>query len=131
MGAGRPPKAVGFKSQAGCSSTRSAAPISIIHQKRECNPLLGIVSGEQLKTSYSDRRAADAAASGGTMKIEIGLVLAFLALTPVAATSQTQEEQQACMDDAFRVCSQDIPDRDKVAACLARNIDQISPACPP
>ena len=53
------------------------------------------------------------------MKIQIGIALAFLTLAPAAATAQTQEEQQACTDDAFSVCGQDIPDRDKVAACLA------------
>jgi hypothetical protein len=63
------------------------------------------------------------------MKIQIGIALAFLTLAPAAATAQTQEEQQACTDDAFSVCGQDIPDRDKVAACLARNIDRISQAC--
>jgi hypothetical protein len=33
------------------------------------------------------------------------------------------------MNDAFNVCGQDIPDRDKVAACLSRNIKRISPEC--
>ena len=63
------------------------------------------------------------------MKIQIGLALAFLAFAPVAATAQTQEEQQACMDDAFNVCGAAIPDRDRVAACLARNINTISAGC--
>ena len=38
-------------------------------------------------------------------------------------------EQNACMNDAFNVCGQAIPDRDRVAACLAKNIRRISPAC--
>jgi hypothetical protein len=63
------------------------------------------------------------------MKIQTGLALAFLAFAPAAATAQTQDEQQACMDDAFGVCGAFIPDRDRVAGCLAQNIDRISPAC--
>jgi hypothetical protein len=65
----------------------------------------------------------------GQMKVQIGLALAFFALAPVAATAETQEEQQACMDDAFNVCGDAIPDRDRVAACLAHNISKISAAC--
>jgi hypothetical protein len=63
------------------------------------------------------------------MKIQIALAFAFLAVAPVAATAETQEEQYACMNDAFSVCSQAIPDRDKVAACLAHNLKKLSSAC--
>jgi hypothetical protein len=65
----------------------------------------------------------------GHVKIQIALALAFLALAPVAATAETQEEQQACMDDAYGFCGHAIPDRDRVAGCLAQNIDRISIAC--
>ena len=33
------------------------------------------------------------------------------------------------MNDAFSVCGHAIPDRDRVAACLAQNINRISVAC--
>src|ERR1700681_821281 len=45
------------------------------------------------------------------------------------ATAQTSDEQAACKDDAFRVCSDAIPDRDRVAKCLIVNKDAISQAC--
>jgi hypothetical protein len=67
--------------------------------------------------------------------IQLAIVFAFLSFAPVAgllapaALAETQDEQNACMNDAFNVCGQDIPDRDKVAACLARNIKRISPEC--
>ena len=48
------------------------------------------------------------------MRIQIALAFAFLALAPVAASAETQEEQQACMNDAFNVCGHAIPDRDRV-----------------
>ena len=63
------------------------------------------------------------------MKVQIALALTFLALAPDAATAETPEEQQACMDDAFGFCGHAIPDRDRVAGCLAQNIDRISVAC--
>jgi hypothetical protein len=63
------------------------------------------------------------------MKFQIALAAAIIALSPLAATAASQEEEQACMGDAFSVCGDAIPDHGKVAACLARNINRISPAC--
>ena len=63
------------------------------------------------------------------MRVQIAVAFAFLALAPVAASAETQEEQQACMDDAFNVCGHAIPDRDRVGACLAQNLNRISSAC--
>ena len=63
------------------------------------------------------------------MRVQIAVAFAFLALAPVAASAETQEEQQACMNDAFSVCGHAIPDRDRVGACLAQNLNRISSAC--
>jgi hypothetical protein len=63
------------------------------------------------------------------MKIQTALALAFFALLPAAASAETQDEQNACMSDAFNVCGHAIPDRDRVAACLAQNINRISMPC--
>ena len=63
------------------------------------------------------------------MKVQIALAFAFLSLAPVAAVAESQDEQQACMNDAFNVCGHAIPDRDRVAACLAQNLSRISGAC--
>ena len=63
------------------------------------------------------------------MKIQVAVAFAFLALTPIAATTETQEEQQACTDDAYNFCGHAIPDRDRVAACLNQNLSRISSAC--
>ena len=59
------------------------------------------------------------------------MLVAFapVALIPRAALAQSQDEQQACMNDAFTICGNAIPDRDRVAACLARNINRISAPC--
>ena len=63
------------------------------------------------------------------MKIRIALAFAFFALAPAAASAQSQDDQNACMNDAFNVCGHAIPDRDRVGACLAQNINRISSAC--
>ena len=63
------------------------------------------------------------------MKIKFVLAVALVALTPIAASAYTQEDQNACMDDAFSICGQYIPDRGRVAACLAANQSRISSAC--
>lgn len=57
------------------------------------------------------------------------LVAFALALAPAAATGGEQEDRQACMNDALTVCSQFIPDRDRIASCLFVNRGRISPAC--
>ncbi len=50
-------------------------------------------------------------------------------ICPGLAMAYTPEQQQACSDDAFRLCSSDIPDIDRITACMIRNKEQLSPAC--
>jgi hypothetical protein len=45
------------------------------------------------------------------------------------AVAQTAEDEAACKDDAFRVCSQTIPDRERTFQCMIANRDALSPAC--
>ena len=52
----------------------------------------------------------------------------FLAL-PGAGHAYTPEQQQACSDDAFRLCQADIPDIDRITVCMIRNKSQLSPRC--
>jgi hypothetical protein len=59
-----------------------------------------------------------------------GLLLG-LALTciPAAAQQGTINPEQACRDDAFRLCNNYIPDRDKVGACLRSKVRALSRDC--
>jgi hypothetical protein len=62
----------------------------------------------------------------------LGLLLTAalsVAALPAASQSYTPEEQQACSNDAFRLCSAEIPDVDRVTVCMVRNKSQLSPAC--
>jgi hypothetical protein len=63
------------------------------------------------------------------MKRHIALAVVLFAFAPVTASAQSQEDQNACMNDAFSVCGHAIPDGDRVAACLAENIKRISSGC--
>jgi hypothetical protein len=65
-------------------------------------------------------------------KFQLGLMLAAalaISIMPRAAQAYTQEEEQACSGDAFRLCSAEIPDVDRVTVCMIRNKSQLSPGC--
>jgi hypothetical protein len=58
------------------------------------------------------------------------LVFSLSALMwPVPGRAYTAEQQQACSDDAFRLCSAEIPDVDRVTVCMVRNKSRLSPGC--
>jgi hypothetical protein len=50
-------------------------------------------------------------------------------LLPSRGEAYTPEQQQACTPDAFRLCGSDIPDVDRVTACMIRNKALLSPGC--
>ncbi len=52
-----------------------------------------------------------------------------LLLWPAAGRAYTPEEEQACSSDAFRLCSAEIPDVDRVTACMVRKQFELSPGC--
>jgi hypothetical protein len=58
--------------------------------------------------------------------IAVMLTIPFLCSTAMA---ETQEERQACIGDAFRVCWAAIPDRNLVFRCLMDNRPRLNPAC--
>jgi hypothetical protein len=41
----------------------------------------------------------------------------------------TPEQEQACTSDAFRLCSSEIPNVDRVTACMVAKKSQLSPPC--
>jgi len=70
------------------------------------------------------------AQTGITMTIRLTFALALTAgMLSTAAVAQSNEEQQACMNDAFRVCSHTITDRNRTAACMFEKMSQLSTAC--
>src|SRR5262249_20390466 len=65
-------------------------------------------------------------------RLKLALPLAMGLATALASSESrayTAEQQQACMPDAFRLCSSEIPDIDRIKACMVRNRAQLSPQC--
>ena len=60
-----------------------------------------------------------------SVSLGIALVLAASAV----ALAQSSEDEAACKDDAFRVCGQTIPDRERTFQCMTANRDVLSAAC--
>lgn len=58
-------------------------------------------------------------------------LLGLLAISfPTAGSALgTSEERSACMPDAFRLCSSEIPNADRVIACLKGSKAKLSDAC--
>ena len=71
-------------------------------------------------------------ASTGSFMRSTAAVIAFAAaLTSFAGTglAYTQEQKTACMPDAFRLCSSEIPSIPGITACMRRQKASLSPAC--
>ena len=66
-----------------------------------------------------------------------GLKSAFAAVLLAATTSfasqslavGSAEERAACTPDVFRLCSSEIPNVDRIVACMKREKTRLSPAC--
>jgi hypothetical protein len=54
---------------------------------------------------------------------------AFFTMTAAAVAQGTAEQRSACIGDAFRFCSQDIPNVSKIENCLMQNVSRLRPAC--
>ncbi|WJR77500.1 hypothetical protein [Bradyrhizobium sp. NP1] len=64
-------------------------------------------------------------------KLQLGLLALALAIAmhPTPGAAYSQEEQQACTGDAFRLCGSEIPDVDRITACMIRRKAELSPPC--
>ena len=62
---------------------------------------------------------------------KFGLMTAvvLLAVGSDRAAAYTPEQQQACTDDAMRLCGNFVPDVDQITACMIRNKAQLSQGC--
>ncbi len=65
----------------------------------------------------------------GTLALSMALAALSAAALPSASHAYTPEEQAACQPDAFRLCGSEIPDIDRVKACMLARRAQLSPEC--
>ena len=61
-------------------------------------------------------------------KLLIATTFAFAMLT-TASYAHTQEQQQMCTGDAMRLCASEIPDVDRITACMVQKRAQLSDGC--
>jgi hypothetical protein len=59
----------------------------------------------------------------------IGLATALVLGSGAAYADYTMEQQNACMGDAFRLCSEFIPNQDAVAQCMRAKHRNLSRRC--
>jgi hypothetical protein len=72
------------------------------------------------------------AKSSITLIVALGLMAmaAVISHSSIAAAhSGTAEEQAACTPDVFRLCFFEIPNEERIVACLNSKLSQLSPAC--
>ncbi|MCA1532683.1 hypothetical protein I6F21_08990 [Bradyrhizobium sp. NBAIM03] len=69
-----------------------------------------------------------------TERIALGVALAVGGIMAHSAGSAqeyrgTMEQQMACTPDVWRLCSDQIPDVNRIVACLQQNTPQLSSGC--
>jgi hypothetical protein len=58
-----------------------------------------------------------------------GLIVGVLPSVASAQLESTPERRSACMADALMLCSSAIPNKARIATCLASKMDRLSPRC--
>ncbi|MBR0829024.1 hypothetical protein JQ596_26155 [Bradyrhizobium manausense] len=68
----------------------------------------------------------------GRIALGVALIIGGI-LAQSAASAQeyrgTMEQQMACTPDVWRLCSSEIPDVNRIVACLRQNTPQLSNGC--
>jgi hypothetical protein len=64
-------------------------------------------------------------------RVQLAILLTAMGAgtVPVLAYAYTAEQQQLCSDDAMRLCSADVPDVDRITACMQRQYAALSKGC--
>lgn len=62
------------------------------------------------------------------LKLVVATILAMGMLTTVSQ-AYTLEQQEMCTGDAMRLCAAEIPDVDRITACMERQRDALSDGC--
>jgi hypothetical protein len=101
-----------------CAGAHSAAPRSTIQ---------GPLGRWPIRISQEDHEEEMKMVS--LRALALPLVAASLALAAPALAGGTDEQRDACSNDAFKLCSSDIPDEGAIESCLRRNQSRLSPAC--
>jgi hypothetical protein len=65
------------------------------------------------------------------LSFAIPIAIGFMFQTPAFSQEYrgTMEQQMACTPDVFRLCGAQIPDANRIVACLQQNTPQLSEPC--
>ncbi|MDP1868199.1 hypothetical protein [Bradyrhizobium sp.] len=66
--------------------------------------------------------------NNGGCRLLVATVLTFGMLT-TGSLAHTAEQEQMCASDAMRLCSSEIPDVDRITACMHRQRAALSAGC--
>jgi len=58
----------------------------------------------------------------------LALLLALLMVSEAQAATP-DEQKKACRGDAIHFCSAEIPNKDKITACMKQHVSELSPGC--
>jgi hypothetical protein len=62
----------------------------------------------------------------------VSFLIAAVAAVTIAGSANAFDQaaaQQACGNDVFAMCQQDIPDQGRITACLRKNYSHVSGSC--
>jgi hypothetical protein len=59
----------------------------------------------------------------------VAAALVAVATSNASAGDGTAEQRWACQHDAFAFCGSEIPNVDRITACMVRNLKKLSPPC--
>lgn len=57
------------------------------------------------------------------------VALCMLFVAAVAHGDQRDDETHACKGDALKLCSSEIPNEEKITACMKQHVNELSPQC--
>lgn len=68
------------------------------------------------------------------MRLRLSVLMLTLGASTVSAQAFTQDSvrqkaEQACYNNVMKFCNDEVPDEDRIAACLGRNKAKLDPDC--
>jgi hypothetical protein len=113
--------------------SRPTVPAQLFHHDQTAGAASRLLAYPPPFTHYSrGKRFGGFMTSICYRNFRLGLMLATVLSVSTFATAgfaYTPEQQQACSGDAFQFCGPEIPDVDRVTACMIRNKSRLSPGC--
>ena len=79
------------------------------------------IAGLKYVSSYS--------LAGMIAALGLAWAASFMPAPAMAQSRGTPEQQQACQPDAMRLCSEFIPDVERITACMVKNRIRLSTPC--